>query len=54
MFFGILAEEIVPFEEWMVSRTQPDGISITLNDSQWGPQSELLYLHPDVKLCFVT
>lgn len=43
-----VAEEVVDFEDWMVSQAQPDGITVTLNDAEWGPRSAILQQHPVV------
>ena len=46
------AEEVVPFEPWMVDSEHPEGITITLDGKDWSSPSSkslsLLFKHPDV------
>jgi hypothetical protein len=41
-------EEVVDFEDWMVSEKQPTGISFTLVDNDWNRDNIILQAHPEI------
>jgi hypothetical protein len=43
----VVYEEVVPFEEWMVSREQPMGVSTLITGKEWG-NSKLMQKHPEM------
>ena len=45
---------MVDFEDWMVNQAQPDGITISLGDAEWGPDSAALQSNPQVRYSMAT
>jgi hypothetical protein len=43
----VVYEEVVPFEDWMVSREQPMGVSTLITGKEWG-SSKLMLEHPEI------
>ena len=41
-------EEIVDFEDWMVSEKMPMGLSFTLEANEWTPSNLVLQHHPEI------
>ena len=41
-------EEVVDFEDWMVSENMPKGISFTLEANEWNERNLVLQRHPEI------